>query len=139
PKFVNSGDLAVFLEGDRKVRNFIISSVKSVIERSGENVTAGADVSLPTWKIEQTVLPQFKNKFEFYDYFEERGSLEWQNILMETLFEKLSEYISSSKFRLESDPVLINKSKVAEFIKTLDQKMPDVVLRDISVIHGIVK
>jgi len=139
PKFVNSGDLAVFLEGDRKIRNFIISSVKSVIERSGENVTAGADISLPTWKIEQTVLPQFKNKFEFYGYFEERGSLEWQNILMETLFEKLNEYISSSKFRLESDPVLINKSKVAEFIKTLDQKMPDVVLRDISVIHGIVK
>ena len=109
------------------------------MERSRGNVTAGADISLPSWKIEQTVLPQFKDKFEFYDYFEKRGSLEWQNILMETLSGKLDEYITSSKFRLESDPTLIDKSKVTEFIKTLEQKMPDVVLRDVSVKNRIVK
>ncbi len=139
PKFAHGGELAVFLEGDSKVRNFIISSVKSVMERSRENVSAGADISLPQWKIEQTVLPQFSDKFEFYDYFEKRGSLEWQNILMETLSKKLDDYISSSKFRLESDPTLIDKSKVTAFIKTLDQKMPDVVLRDVSVKNRIVK
>jgi len=139
PRFAHNGELSVFLEGDRKVRDFIISSIKSVMERSRGNVTAGADISLPAWKIEQTVLPHFKDKFEFYDYFEKRGSLEWQNILMETLSEKLDEYISSSKFRLESDPTLIDKSKVTEFIKTLDQKMPDVVLRDVSVKNRIVK
>ncbi len=139
PKFANGGELAVFFEGDSKVRNFIISSVKSVMDRSRGNVTAGADISLPQWKIEQTLLPQFKDKFEFYDYFEKRGSLEWQNILMETLSKKLDDYISSSKFRLESDPTLIDKSKVIAFIKTLDQKMPDVVLRDVSVKNRIVK
>lgn len=139
PKFAHVGELAVFLEGDRKVREFLISSIKSVIERSRGNVTAGADISLPAWKIDQTVLPVFKDKFEFYDYFEKRGSLEWQNILMETLSKKLNDYISSSKFRLESDPTLIDKSKVTEFLKTLDQKMPDVVLRDVSVKNRIVK
>jgi hypothetical protein len=139
PKFAHNGELAVFLEGDRKIREFVISSIKSVMERSRGSVTAGADISLPSWKIEQTVLPQFKDKFEFYDYFEKRGSLEWQNILMETLSGKLDEYITSSKFRLESDPTLIDKSKVTEFIKTLEQKMPDVVLRDVSVKNRIVK
>jgi len=132
-------ELAVFLEGDRKIREFVLNSIKSVLERSKGNVTAGADISLPAWKIEQTVLPQFKDKFEFYDYFEKRGSLEWQNILMETLSKKLDDYVSSSKFRLESDPTLIDKSKVTEFLKSLDQKMPDVVIRDVSVKNRIVK
>jgi len=58
---------------------------------------------------------------------------------METLSKKLDDYVSSSKFRLESDPTLIDKSKVMEFLKSLDQKMPDVVLRDVSVKNRIVK
>lgn len=139
PKFAHNGELAVFLEGDRKIRDFIIGSIKSVMERSRGTITAGADISLPSWKIEQTVLPQFRDKFEFYDYFEKRGSLEWQNILMETLSKKLDDYISSSRFRLESDPTLVDKSKVIEFLKTLEQKMPDVVLRDVSVKNRIIK
>jgi hypothetical protein len=139
PKFAHAGELAVFLEGDHKIRDFLVSSIKSVMERSRGNVTAGADISLPAWKIEQTELPKFKDKFEFYDYFEKRGSLEWQNILMETLSGKLDDYVSSSKFRMESDPTLIDKSKVTEFLKSLDQKMPDVVLRDVSVKNRIVK
>jgi len=139
PKFDHSRELAVFIEGNRKVRDFVISSIKSVLERSIGNVTAGADISLPVWKIDQTVLPVFKDKFEFYDYFEKRGSLEWQNILKETLTENLNDYISSSRFRLESDPALINKAKVTDFLKTLDPKMPDVVLRDVNVKNRIVK
>jgi hypothetical protein len=139
PKFAHNGELALFLEGDRKVRSFIISSIKSVLERSKGDVTAGADISLPAWKIEQTAIPQFKDKFEFYDYFEKRGSLEWQNILMESLSEKLDDYVSSSRFRLESDPTLVDKSKVTEFLKSLEQKMPEVVLRDVSVKNRIVK
>jgi len=139
PKFAHNGELAIFLEGDRKIRDFIIGSIKSVMERSRGNVTAGADISLPSWKIEQTVLPKFKDKFEFYDYFEKRGSLEWQNILMEALSQKLDDYVSSAKFRLESDPTLVDKSKVTEFLKTLEQKMPDVVLRDVSVKNRIIK
>ena len=137
PRFSHSGELSDFLKGNSNIRNFIISSIKSVMERSRSNITAGADISLPEWKIEQTILPHFNDKLEFDDYFEKRGSLEWQNILMENLSKKLHEYISTSRFRLENDPALIDKSKVNEFFKSLNQKMPDVVLRDVSVKNGI--
>jgi len=138
PKFSGNAELSAFFESNAKVRDFIISSIKSVIERSRGSITAGADISLPNRKIEQTPLPQFRDRNEFYNYYEKRGSLEWQNILARVLLEKLDDYISS-RFRLEDDPGEIDISKVTEFIKTLDQKMPEVVLFDISVKYGILK
>ncbi len=139
PKFADVGELVFFFENEREVREFISNSVKSVLERTKGNITAGADIALPKWKIEQSVLPVFKDKFEFYDYFEKRGSLEWQNLLRERLTDKLKEFVSSSRFRLESDPTLIDRAKVGEFIRSLDQRMPDIVLWEVKVKNRIIK
>jgi len=139
PQFADTGEIIFFFENERAVREFIVTSIKSVIERSKGNVKAGADIALPKWKIDQTVLPVFKDKFEFYDYYEKQSSLEWQNILRERLTDKLNDYVSSSRFRLESDPTLVDRAKVGEFIKSLDQRMPDIVLWEVKVKNRIIK
>lgn len=138
PKFADLGELALFFENERAVREFVTTSVRSVFERTRGNITAGADIALPKWKIEQSVLPVFRDRFEFYDYFEKRGSLEWQNLLSERLADKLNEYISSSRFRLESAPDRIDRGRVAEFVRSLEQRMPDIVLWEVKVRSGIV-
>ncbi len=139
PQFKDNNELLFFLENDFSVRDFITNSVKSAIGRTRENISAGADVRLPKWKIDQVELPSFKDKYEFYDYFEARGSLEWQNLLRERLTEKLNDYVTSSRFRLESDPTLLDRSKVHEFLNTLGQKLPEIVIWEVKVKNKIVK
>jgi len=130
PKFSSSMELVAFLEGNSKIKRFITDMIKSVIERSIRNITAGADISLPSRKIEQTVLPVFRNKFEFYDYYERKGSLEWQNVLMKILSEKLDMYMSSPKFRLNDGSNLPDRLKVSELLKALEQRIPQAVLME---------
>ncbi len=139
PKFTDVSELVFFLENERAVREFISTSVQSMLDRTKGNVTAGADISLPRSKINQTVIPAFKDKYEFYDYFEKRGSLEWQNLLRERLTERLHDYVSSSRFRLESDPTLVDRAKVGAFLQSLDQKMPDIVLWEVKVKNRVIK
>jgi len=110
-----------------------------VIRKTKETTSAGANISLPKWKVDQVVLPVFKDKFEFYDYFEKRGSLEWQNVLKMRLVNKLNAYATSSKFRLESDPTLLDRNKVAAFIDSLDQRMPEIVLWEVKIQNKIIK
>ena len=139
PKVTDVSELVFFLENEREVREFISTSVQSMLDRTKGNVTAGADISLPRSKISQTVIPAFKDKYEFYDYFEKRGSLEWQNLLRERLTERLHDYVSSSRFRLESDPTLVDRAKVGAFLQSLDQKMPDIVLWEVKVKNRVIK
>ncbi|NLV66224.1 MAG: hypothetical protein GXY14_00980 [Spirochaetes bacterium] len=139
PKFSDSGELEFFFENERAVREFITESVKSALERTKGNITAGADISLPRSKVEHTEVPVFKDKYEFYDYFEKRGSLEWQNVLRERLTDRLHEYVSSSRFRLESDPTLVDRTKVAAFLQSLELKMPDIVLWEVKVRNRVIK
>ncbi len=73
PQFTNLGELTVFLENEYNVRDFLLSSMKETMARSRETVSAGANVALPQWKIDQVKLPAFRDKFEFFDYFEKRG------------------------------------------------------------------
>lgn len=130
PGFGSSMELAAFIENNSKIKIFITGMVRSVIERSLGNITAGADITLPARRIEQTVLPVFKNKFEFYDYYESRGSLEWQNILMKALAEKLDEYLSSSRFRINDGKGSHDRSKISELLKALEQRIPEAVLME---------
>jgi len=139
PQFTDMGGLILFLEDNYSVREFIRNSVKDVIDRTRGNINAGADVSLPKWKIDQIRLPEFKDKFEFFDYFEDRGSLEWQNVLKTALTERLDDFVSSSKFRLESDPTLVDRKKVKEFLMSMDQKLPEIVLWEVKVRNKIIK
>jgi hypothetical protein len=139
PEFKDMGELIVFLENQYNVRQFLIFSVKEVIGRSKANSSAGADIKLPQWKINEVELPIFKDKFAFFDYFEKRGSLEWQNLLKERLASKLNEYVTSSKFKLESDPTLLDKNKVDQFLIKLDQKVPEIVLWEVKVNNKVIK
>ncbi len=139
PQFADMGELIMFLEDNYSIREFIRNSVASAIERTKTNISAGADVSLPKWKIDQIKLPDFRDKYEFFDYFEDRGSLEWQNLLRSTLTEKLDDFVSSSKFRLESDPTLVDRKRVKEFLDSLDQKIPEIILWEVKVRNKIIK
>jgi len=139
PEFKNMGELVFFLENEINTREFLISAMKDIIAKTKEPVSAGADIRLPQWKIDQVKLPTFKDKFEFYDYFEKRGSLEWQNILKNRLVDKLNDYVSSSKFRMENDPTLFDRNKVSNFMKSLSQKVPQIVYWEVMVENKIIK
>ena len=139
PLFANMGELVVFLENEYNVRQFLMTSIKDVIQKTKETTSAGASIILPKWKIDQVELPVFKDKLEFYDYFEKRGSLEWQNVLKTRLVDKLNAYATSSKFRLESDPTLLDRSRVAAFLDSLDQRMPEIVLWEVKIQNKIIK
>ncbi len=130
PDFSSSMELVNFLEGDSRIKSFVTDMIKSVIERSVRNITAAADITLPSKKTGQTALPVFRNKFEFYDYFEKRGSLEWQHVLMKALSEKLDMYISSSKFRSNDGSGQPDRSKVSELLKALELRIPEAVLME---------
>jgi len=139
PQFTNTGEVAVFLENENAVRSFLSGAMRDIIDRTRGNASAGATVSLPKWKVESVELPVFADKFAFYDYFEKRGSLEWQNILKERLVSKLNEYVLSSKFRLENDPTLMDRNKISQFMDTLNQKIPDIVIWEVKVQNKILK
>jgi len=139
PQFKNLGELIVFLENEINVRGFLMITIRETINRTKETVSAGANISLPKWKVDQVALPQFKDKYEFYDYFEKKGSLEWQNILKSRLVDKLNAYATSSRFRLESDPSLLDRNKVSTFLNSLDQKLPQIVLWEVKADNKIIK
>jgi len=139
PQFANLGELVAFLENEYTVREFLLSSIKQALAKSRENVSAGASVSLPKWKIDQVKLPVFKDKFEFFDYFEKRGSLEWQNLLKDKLVDKLNAYVTSSKFRLESDPTLLDRNKISTFLATVEPQLPDIATWEVKIANKIIK
>ncbi len=139
PKFANNGELIVFLENEYTVRQFLINSIRETIARSKETTSAGANVTLPKWKIEQVKLPTFKDKFEFFDYFEKRGSLEWQNLLKDRLVDKLNAYVTSSKFRLESDPTLLDRNKISTFLDSVEAQLPEIVTWEVKISNKIIK
>ncbi|MFC1670815.1 hypothetical protein ACFL20_10525, partial [Spirochaetota bacterium] len=139
PQFQDMGELVFFLENEINVREFLIASIKNIMEKTKGTASAGANITLPKWKIDQVKLPTFDDKYKFYDYFEKRGSLEWQNLLKERLVVKLNDYVTSSKFRLESDPTLLDRNKIGTFLDTLDQKVPEIVNWEVKVANKIVK
>lgn len=139
PQFANLGDLVAFLENEYTVRDFLLSSIKQILAKSRENVSAGANVSLPKWKVDAVKLPVFRDKFEFFDYFEKRGSLEWQNLLKDRLVDKLNAYVTSSKFRLESDPTLLDRTKIATFLASVEPQLPEIVTWEVKINNKIIK
>jgi len=139
PQFGNMDDLEMFLENEINCREFLIGSIKDAIEKTKSNITAGADIKLPTRKINEIKLPVFKDKYDFYDYFEARGSLEWQNVLKERMVQKINSYVKSSKFRLESDPTLLDRRKISIFMDSLNQKVPEIVAWEVKVENKIIK
>ncbi len=139
PLFGNTGELVFFLENQFNVREFLLASIKQTIEKTKGSASAGADIRLPKWKVDQVKLPVFRDRHGFYDYFESRGSLEWQNLLKERLFQKLNAFVRSSKFRLESDPTLLDRTKAGNFLASLDQKVPEIVLWEVKAENKIIK
>ena len=139
PQFENMEQLVIFLENEPRVRDFLISNIKNIIKETEEPMKAGAVIRLPKWKVDEVTLPTFKDHYAFYDYFEARGSLEWQNLLKEELVRKLNAYVSSSKFRLESDPTLKDRTRIGAFMDSLDQKVPEIVLWEVKVMNKIIK
>ena len=139
PQFKDMGELIVFLENEINVRQFLMITIRDIINKSKETVSAGANIVLPKWKVDRVKLPVFRDKYEFYDYFEKRGSLELQNILKSRLVNKLNAYATSSKFRLESDPSLLDRNKISSFLNSLEQKVPRIVLWEVMADNKIIK
>ena len=139
PMFENTDELAFFLEQEFGVRQFLLQNIADVIAKTKATLSAGAQVSLPRRIIDKVKLPSFKDKFAFFDYFEKKGSLEWQNLLKNHLVFKLNEIVTSARFRLESDPTLIDRRKVGAFLNALNAKMPEIVTWEVKVENKLVK
>ena len=74
PQFKDIGELVFFLENEINVREFLISAIRDTINKTKDPASAGANISLPKWKIDQVTIPSFADKYAFYDYFDDRGS-----------------------------------------------------------------
>lgn len=139
PMFASLEELNFFIETEPRIRSFLEENIRSTIQRTRENIEAGADILLPQWKLNQVELPGFHDKYAFFDYYEKNGSLEWQNLLRQYLTEKVNRTVTSSRFRVESDPTLIDRTKVLQFIDSLEGKMPEIVLWEVKVTNRIIK
>jgi hypothetical protein len=138
PQFQNMEELVFFLDNETGPYEFLRKSVHDIVRRTKENVEAGAVINLPSWKKSKTRLPVFKDRYAFYDYFERRGSLEWQNLLKTRLVVKLNKTVSSSRFRLESDPTLPDRRKITLFLDKLTNRMPEIVLWEVKAMNKII-
>ncbi len=139
PEFANLGELSFFLENQYNVRDFLLINIKDIIEKSKNNIQAGAVISLPKNIWQEKQLPVFKDKYSFFDYYESRGSLEWQNLLKNRLVDKIDTYVSSARFRLESDPTLLDRRKVNEYLESIEEDLPQIVSWEIKVNNRIIK
>jgi hypothetical protein len=140
PKFKSAAELSQFLSGiDPKVKDFLISEIKKTITGTKSNLLSGANVQLPASKIQKTVLPIFKDKTEFYEYFEKKGSLEWQRLLKEEMVRKMSKHLSSYDFRMDYDPTLLDRGKITKYLEEMKSKLPDVVTWEVAVDNKIIK
>lgn len=139
PSFAGNDDLLFFLESEFSVREFLQENIKEILDQTRENISAGAAIDIPRSQIEQINLPVFKDHYEFYDYFERKGSLEWQNLLKSKLVEKLDKHVFSARFRLESDPTLMDRTKVGAFLDDMQGKLPEIVIWEVKVANKIIK
>lgn len=139
PEFENNDGLIYFLETEIDVREFLIENMTDIIEKTKETMTSGAEISLPRRMRENVELPEFADKHAFFDYFEAKGSLEWQNLLKNHMVNKLDKLVKSSRFRLESDPTLLDRSKVGRFLESLATKLPEIVLWEVKVQNKLIK
>jgi hypothetical protein len=117
----------------------LISEIKKTITGTKSNLLSGANVQLPASKIQKTVLPIFKDKTEFYEYFEKKGSLEWQRLLKEEMVRKMSKHLSSYDFRMDYDPTLLDRGKITKYLEEMKSKLPDVVTWEVAVDNKIIK
>jgi hypothetical protein len=62
-----------------------------------------------------------------------------QNISKERLRDKLDTYVTSSKFRLESDPTLLDRTKISTFLDSMNEKLPEIVVWEVKVNNKIIK
>jgi len=139
PQFTDMQELYFFLETETRVREFLLENIRQTIKRTRENIQAGADILLPKWMAQKTKLPVFKDKYEFFDYYEKNGSLEWQNLLKEHLKSKVNSTINSSRFRMEKDPTLLDRTKASEFVQSVQERIPDIVAWEVRVANRLLK
>lgn len=140
PKFKTPSDLVEFLSKlDSKVRNFLISDIQKTITSTKSNEQSGAPVSLPASKVRSTKLPIFQDKTSFYEYFEKKGSLEWQRLMKEEMVRKMSTHLGSYDFRMDYDPTLLDRKKITDYLAEMRDKLPDVVTWEVAVNNKIIK
>lgn len=137
PEFEDLGKLSGFLEENPSVRSFLNKDMERIFNSSQGNVNAGAAVPIPQSRINETSLPVFKDETDFYDYFEERGSLEWQNYLKHRLVEVIQEIVR--KFRHPDDPTLPDRGRINKYLDEQKDKIPFLIVWEIKVNNGIIK
>ncbi len=139
PEFANQEELIFFLESQPSVREFLLTNIQKILQKTRENIQAGVPIDMPKSKLETVELPVFADKFAFFDYFEKSGSLEWQNLLKSKMVQKLDDFVTSARFRLENDPTLLDRTKIANYLQELEGKMPEIVIWEVKVNNKIIK
>ncbi len=140
PEFSSLDKLGEFLtKGEPKIKSFIVSEIKNVINRTKGIEEAGASVALPKSKIQSTALPTFKDQYKFYEYFEKSGSLEWQNLLKNEIVSKLAAKLSSYEFRMDYDPTLLDRTKIQAFLDKEKMNLPEVTVWETAIENKIIK
>jgi hypothetical protein len=140
PRFHTNQELLQFFANiDPTVKKFLVTEIENAIQRTKSNLQAGAVISLPSSKIASIQLPSFKDKTEFYTYFEAKSSLEWQNMLKEEMFSQMSRHLDSFEFRMEYDPTLLDRKKIMAYLDNIRDRIPEVVTWEVAVENKIIK
>ena len=137
PEFASMEELAAFLTEYPPCRSFLDHDIERVFHSTMGQVSAGADVVIPTGRVEATELPVFADEFEFYDYFEKHGSLEWQNLLKNRLVRETEKAVR--KFRHPDDPSLLDRRKIQDYLSELGTRLPFIVAWEVQVNTGVIK
>ena len=137
PQFAKIDDMAAFLGKNKDAGEFIRRDVDRIFRQTLGNETAGAAIQIPKSKIAATKLPTFKDEYDFYDYFEHHGSLEWQNLLKTRLTRAV--YEVCRRFRKPEDPTLFDRAKIRSHLEGLGDKLPFIVSWEVMVALGVIK
>lgn len=137
PEFSSAKELSLFIRDNSGVRNFLLTDIERIFRETRDDVVTGASLQLPAAMTTDVAMPQFRDEFDFYTYFDRHGSLEWQNILKDEIVRCIDDVVR--KFRRPDDPTLPDRTKIDEYLKERADKIPFTAAWEIRVKHRVIR
>ena len=137
PIFESMQALSAFLQEHKSVRGFLERDLDRLFHDTMSHESAGAAVRIPAARVRATKLPEFRDDMDFYEYFEERGSLEWQNFLKDHLVEAVENTVR--RFRKPEDPTLFDRGRIRNYLEEMGNQIPSIVAWEVMLNTGVIR
>lgn len=137
PVFADMRALAVFLKEQPGVRGFLERDLERLFQSTMGSESAGAAVAIPAARVRVTEVPTFRDDMDFFQYFEDHGSLEWQNVLKSHLVDAVEQVVR--RFRKPEDPTLFDRGRIRNYLEELGSGLPSIVAWEVMLNTGVIK